>query len=128
MDRLIDLLENDPASRMRRLLRVMEMHPGVITSHLERLTGINGRNTKEGLAHLETRQLIAQPRSGRHTVANWCLAMAARRDRVWLGLPGRRHGAERIREYSERRCKRLRDVHRVFRLSKKEVRRGSWGE
>ena len=114
VDRLIDLLENDPASRLRRLLRVVEMHPGVITSHLERLTGINGRNTKEGLAHLEARQLVDQPRSGRHTVADWVLAMAARRDRVWLGLPGRRHGAERIREYTERRWRRLRDAQRLL--------------
>ncbi len=114
VDRLIDLLENDPASRLRRLLRVIEMHPGVITSHLERLTGINGRNTKEGLAYLEARQLVDQPRSGRYTVADWVLAMAARRDRVWLGLPGRRHGAERIREYSERRWRRLRDAQRLL--------------
>ncbi len=111
---LIGLLTDDPGSRMRRLTTTVEMNPGILSSHLARMTGISGSLTKRGLAELEARKMIHRFEDGGSAVDDWALAMAARRDRVWLGLPLRRHGDAKVRAYSKRRWKRLRDATRIL--------------
>ncbi len=114
VQRLIGLLTDDPGSRMRRLMTVVEMNPGILSSHLARMTGISGSLTKRALARLEDKKMVRRVEDGGFAVNDSELAMAARRDRVWLGLPLRRHGDAKVRAYSKRRRKRLGDATRIL--------------
>ncbi len=114
VERWVELLKNDPASRMSRLLQVIELYPGISASHLGRLTRINGTNVAEGLACLRSRNLIHQPHCDGYSLEDLALAKSARRDGVWSGLPGRRQGKKRTAEYPDLRWRRLRHIQNIL--------------
>ena len=114
VDRWIDLLANDTAGHMTRLLFAIEQHPGIIPSHMGTLTRISGKNVKAGLHQLLQRKLIYEMPDGGYALNPWSLAMAARRDRVWVGRPNRRLGPDKVAAYSDRRLKRIHGVQRLL--------------
>ena len=114
MARWIDLLDNDTSGHMMRLLFAVEQHPGSTAGRLQDFTRINGQNVKTGLDQLLRRELIYQTPNGGYACAPWSLATAARRDRVWLGLPGKRFGPDKLGNNSKQHRKRQTDVQRLL--------------
>ena len=112
--RWIDLLRNDTSGHMMRLLLALEQHPGSTPSRLQDFTGINGQRMRSGLDQLLRRELIYQTPNGGYACAPWSLATAARRDRVWVGLPGRRFGPDKLGNHSTQHRKRQTDVQRLL--------------
>ena len=112
--RWIDLLVNDTSGHMARLLFAVEQHPGSTPRFLQQLTRINGTSVRAGLDELMRRELIYQMPDGGYVCEPWSLAMAARRDRVWLGLPGRRCGPNKLASHSGQYRKRRADVLRLL--------------
>ena len=112
--RWIDLLVNDTSGHMARLLFAVEQQPGSTPRFLQQLTRINGTNVRAGLDELMRRELIYQMPDGGYVCEPWSLAMAARRDRVWLGLPGRRCGPNKLASHSGQYRKRRADVLRLL--------------
>ena len=114
MDRSTDLLVHDTAGHLTRILFAVEQHPGITPSGLQHLTRINGKNVKAGLDELLQRDAIYQTTDGGYACKPWLLAMAARRDRVWLGLPGKRSGPDALAVRSDQKRKRQRNVQRLL--------------
>ena len=112
--RWIDFIVNDPSGHMMRLLFTLEQHPGSTSSRLQDFTGINGKNVKTGLAQLQERGLIYETPDGDYACEPWSLAMAARRDRVWLPLPGRRFGPDQLAKPSWQQRKRQAGARRLM--------------
>ena len=112
--RWIDLLANDTAGHWIRLLLAVEQHPDSIPSHLQHLTRLSGTNVQAGLEELSQRDLIYQTPDQGYALQPWPLAMAARRDRVWVGLPSRRFGPDTLADWSDQRRKRWRDTQRLL--------------
>ena len=112
--RWIDLLDNDTSGHMMRLLFAVEQHPGSTAGRLQDFTGINGKNVKAGLDELLERGLIYATTDGGYACEPWSLAMAARRDRVWLGLPGGRFGPDKLGNHSKQHRKHQTDVQRLL--------------
>ena len=112
--RWIGFLVHDTAGHMMRLLFAIEQHPGSTPSFLQHLTGINGKNVKAGLTESVKRGLIYRTSDGGYACTSRSLAMAARRDRVWLGLPGRRFGPDKLANHSRQYRKHEADVRRVL--------------
>ena len=114
VDAWVDLLSDDPGGRMRRLIAVIEEHPGILASHLGQLAAINGSSVKAGVEELCHRGVICQAERGGYALIPRALAMAARRDRTWLGLPARRSGAAKLAQYSDQKSKRNTAVQRLL--------------
>lgn len=114
MARWIDFLVHDTAGHLVRMLFAVEQHPGITPSRLQNFTGINGKNVKAGLHELLKRGLIYETPDGGYACKPWSLAMAARRDRAWLGLPGRRFGPDKLAVRSDQKRKHRRDVQRLL--------------
>ena len=112
--RWIDLLVNDTAGHLARLLFAVEQHPGSTPRRLQQLTRINGTSVRTGLDELLRRELLYQMPGGGYACEPWSLAMAARRDRVWSGLPGRRCGPDNLASHSKQHRKRQSDVQRLL--------------
>ena len=112
--RWIDLLVNDTAGHLARLLFAVEQHQGSTPSRLQQLTRINGTSVRAGLDELLRRELLYQMPDGGYACEPWSLAMAARRDRVWSGLPGRRFGPDNLASHSKQHRKRQSDVQRLL--------------
>lgn len=112
--RWIDLVVNDTAGRMGRLMFAIEQEPNSTPSYLQHLTRLNGQNVKAGLDQLLKLGLIYQTPDGGYALEPWPLTMAARRDRAWLGLPSRRFGPDRLASRSRQHRKRQRDVQRLL--------------
>ena len=110
----IDLIVNDTSGYLVRLLFAIEQHPGSTPSFLQHLTRINGTHVRAGLDELMRRELIYQTPDGGYACEPWSLGMAARRDRVWLGLPGRRFGPDQLAKPSWQQRKRQAGARRLM--------------
>ena len=114
LEQLQRFLLDDQGDRMRRLLSAVEQYPGIIASHVSAMTGINGQLTKLGLAELKRRELTRRMGNQGYALEKRPLALAARRDRVWLGLPDHRSGPNRLSAHSGRRWKRIRGAQKLL--------------
>ena len=114
LEQLQRFLLDDQGDRMRRLLSAVEQYPGIIASHVSAMTGINGQLTKLGLAELQRRELTRRMGNQGYALEKRPLALAARRDRVWLGLPDHRSGPNRLSAHSGRRWKRIRGAQKLL--------------
>ena len=114
LEQLQRFLLDDQGDRMRRLLSAVEQYPGIIASHVSAMTGINGQLTKLGLAELKRRELTRRMGNQGYALEKRPLALAARRDRVWLGLPDNRSGPNRLSAHSGRRWKRIRGAQKIL--------------
>ena len=114
LEQLQRFLLDDQGDRMRRLLSAAEQYPGIIASHVSAMTGINGQLTKLGLAELKRRELTRRMGNEGYALEKRPLALAARRDRVWLGLPDNRSGPNKLSAHSGRRWKRIRGAQKLL--------------
>ena len=114
LEQLQRFLLDDQGDRMRRLLSAVEQYPGIIASHVSAMTGINGQLTKLGLAELKRRELTRRMGNQGYALEKRPLALAARRDRVWLGLPDNRSGPNTLASHSGRRWKRIRGAQKLL--------------
>ena len=114
LEQLQRFLLDDQGDRMRRLLSTVEQYPGIIASHVSAMTGINGQLTKLGLAELKRRELTRRMGHQGYALEKRPLALAARRDRVWLGLPDNRSGPNTLASHSGRRWKRIRGAQKLL--------------
>ena len=114
LEQLQRFLLDDQGDRMRRLLSAVEQYPGIIASHVSAMTGINGQLTKLGLAELQRRELTRRMGNEGYALEKRPLALAARRDRVWLGLPDNRSGPNTLASRSDRRWKRTRGAQKLL--------------
>ena len=114
LEQLQRFLLDDQGDRMRRLLSAVEQYPGIIASHVSAMTGINGQLTKLGLAELQRRELTRRMGNQGYALEKRPLALAARRDRVWIGLPDHRSGPNRLSAHSGRRWKRFRGAQKFL--------------
>ena len=114
LEQLQRFLLDDQGDRMRRLLSAVEQYPGIIASHVSAMSGINGQLTKLGLAELQRRELTRRMGNQGYALEKRPLALAARRDRVWLGLPDHRSGPNRLSAHSGRRWKRIRGAQKLL--------------
>ena len=109
-----EFLTADKANRMTRLTWCIEQHPGIIASHLQGLTGINGTELSAGLQDLVSLGRIYQSADGGYRAEPQTLSASARRDRVWIGLPGRCFGPDALSQYNAQRWKTMREVTRLL--------------
>ena len=114
LEQLRQFLMDDKGDRMRRLLSAVEQYPGIIASHVSAMAGINGELTKHGLAELTRRELTRRMGDKGYALEKRPLALAARRDRVWLGLPDTRFGPHKLASRSDRRWKRTRGAQKLL--------------
>ena len=114
LEQLRQFLMDDKGDRMRRLLSAVEQYPGIIASHMSAMAGINGELTKLGLAELTRRELTRRMGNQGYALEKRPLALAARRDRVWLGLPDTRFGPHKLASRSGRRWKRIRGAQKLL--------------
>ena len=114
VSKIVTFLAADQANRLTRLLFCIEQYPGIIASHLAQLTGINGAEVSAGLKILMSLGKISELPHGGYRVESRPLAAAARRDRAWIGLPGRRFGLKTLTRYSGGHWKHLSDTNRVL--------------
>ena len=114
LEQLQRFLLDDQGDRMRQLLSAVEQYPGIIASHVSAMTGINGQLTKLGLAELQRRELTRRMGNQGYALEKRPLALAARRDRVWLGLPDHRSGPNTLASHSGRRWKRIRGAQKLL--------------
>ena len=114
LEQLQRFLLDDQGDRMRRLLSAVEQYPGIIASHVSAMSGINGQLTKLGLAELQRRESTRRMGNQGYALEKRPLALAARRDRVWLGLPDHRSGPNRLSAHSGRRWKRIRGAQKLL--------------
>ena len=112
--RWVDFLANDPGSRRFRVLGAIEESPGAKSKYVSIRTGINGRDVKAAFEKLSEEELSYGTKRGEFAPSNWPLAMAARRDRVWPGWPGKRFGEWLVKSWSTQRWKRVADTHRLL--------------
>ena len=114
LEQLQRFLLDDQGDRMRRLLSAVEQYPGIIASHVSAMSGINGQLTKLGLAELQRRESTRRMGNQGYALEKRPLALAARRDRVWLGLPDHRSGPNTLASHSGRRWKRIRGAQKLL--------------
>ena len=112
--RLSEFRAADPAGRMQRLQFFVEQYPSINASSLQRFTRLNGKDVAAGLAELIKQGRLIQTPGGGFSLDKLALAEAARRDRVWSGLPGRCFGPESLAKSSDSRWNRLGIVTRVL--------------
>ena len=112
--RWLDFLATDPGSRRFRVSCAIEENPGAKSRCVSILTGINGGEVKAAFEKLSEDEQIYGTKRGEFAPSNWTLAIAARRDRVWPGLPGKRFGEWLVKSWSTQRWKRVADTHRLL--------------
>ena len=114
VSKVVTFLAADQANRWTRLLFCIEQYPGIIAGHLAQLTGINGAEVSAGLKMLISLGKVSELPRGGYRIESRPLAAAARRDRAWAGLPGRRFGLKTLTRYSGGHWQHLSDTTRVL--------------
>ena len=112
--RWLDFLATDPGSRRFRVSCAIEENPGAKSRYVSILTGINGAEVKAAFEKLSVEELSYGTTGGGSAPSNWLLAMAARRDRVWPGWPGKRFGERLVKSWSTQRWKRVASAQRLL--------------
>ena len=112
--RWLDFLATDPGSRRFRVSCAIEENPGAKSRYVSILTGINGAEVKAAFEKLSVEELSYGTKRGEFAPSNWTLAMAARRDRVWPGWPGKRFGEWLVKSWSTQRWKRVASAQRLL--------------
>jgi len=99
LDSLMSLLMgNENARDLLRLLTTVEQWPGVSRSALRNLTRLNGKSTSAAEKLLSELDLVWRTSRGGFGVGTKWLSIAARRDRVWSGRPGRKFKPEKVKK------------------------------
>ena len=96
---MAELLKRDDSTALIRILSVLEQWPGCEKSDLRTLAGLNGRATTDALEELIQLKLVWRTPNGGYAVEMMWLNMAARRDRVWAGSPGKALNPETVERY-----------------------------
>lgn len=112
--KMSEFRSGDPGGRMQRLQFFVEQYPGINASSLQRFTGISGKGVDAALGELIRQRRLINTSNGGYGLDKLSLAEAARRDRVWSGLPGRRFGPKSLAGFSDTRWKRSGAVTRVL--------------
>ena len=104
LDRLIRyLMTHDESRALLRTVTIIEQWPGVAKAVLRKLTKLSGKQLHAVLTELVgTGMVWVTPNGGYAPDRDW-LSIAARRDRVWSGRPGRLFGRDKIAEYYDGR-------------------------
>ena len=90
------LMGNENARDLLRFLTTVEQWPGVSRAALRNLTRLNGKSTSAAEKLLMDLDLVWRTSRGGFGVGPKWLSIAARRDRVWSGRPGKSFGREKV--------------------------------
>ena len=92
------LLSDDSGRILYRVMTTLEQWPGLNARAVSELSRLNWARVSAALERLEERGLVWRLDHGGYGLHESWLAMAARRDRVWNGRPGKMFGRQQVQK------------------------------